>query len=172
MDTIRPFWAGAASSRRRTLLSLLLLITVASLANDGRAHTQDCEPELEIYEGSVGCVVRLRGPGGEMLWYDAWIHDPDGNIVASDSKFTYSSLLWDNFSVEPQTSGNYRCRARYYSEFVGFIAELEQTRFINQCGDVRGNMIEEYRAGQVGWTPQCSDFASGGDNPNFNWGVS
>ena len=27
-------------------------------------------------------IVRLRGPGGEMLWYDAWIHDPAGNIVA------------------------------------------------------------------------------------------
>lgn len=110
MDIIRSLWVSAVIPRRRVLLLSWLLFALASLANDGRAHTQDYEPELEIYEGSVGCVVRLRGPGGEMLWYDAWIHDPDGNIVASDSKFTYSSLLWDNFSVEPQTSGNYSDR--------------------------------------------------------------
>ncbi len=33
--------------------------------------------------------------------------------------------MWDNFSVEPLTSGNYKCRARNYAEFGGFIGELE-----------------------------------------------
>ena len=30
-------------------------------------------------------------------------------------------------------------------------------------------MIEEYRAGQVAWTPSCSDFASSGGSANFSW---
>jgi hypothetical protein len=37
------------------------------------------------------------------------------------------------------------------------------------CGDERDNIIEEYRGGQVAWTPGCGDFASGGGAPHFSW---
>jgi hypothetical protein len=37
------------------------------------------------------------------------------------------------------------------------------------CGDDRDSIIEEYRAGQVAWTPGCNDFSTSGGTAHFSW---
>jgi hypothetical protein len=34
----------------------------------------------------------------------------------------------------------------------------QQSKFINNCGDERGNIIKEYHDKNVAWKPTCSDF--------------
>jgi hypothetical protein len=124
---------------------------------------------LEIDEGSVICRQGLLGDtSGPMLAYDAWLKDPRNVVVATDEKFTYSYRLDGQYSTEPQTSGTYTCFANFSVDGTTLFQQ-QQSRFINNCGDARGEIIKEYHDYNVNLTPACSDFASSGGSANFSW---
>jgi len=51
----------------------------------------------------------------------------------------------------------------------GLIGALDQSRFINTCGDERGVMVGEYHEYGVNITPSCGDITSSGGSAHFSW---
>ena len=132
-------------------------------------QSQSYDPYLEIDEGSVVCRQGILGQSsGPLLAYAAWLKDPRNNTVGQDDKFTYSYRLDGQYSIEPSTSGTYTCYSRFSVDGTDF-GTLQQSRFINTCGDARGDIIKEYHDHNVNVTPVCSDFASSGGSANFSW---
>ncbi len=84
-------------------------------------------PELEMYEGSAGCRVKLRGPySGPNLEAAGEIRDPANNIVLNIYKQTYSSLLHGDYTAQVLIPGAYTCRVDYYAD--GFwLGELSRS---------------------------------------------
>lgn len=113
---------------------------------------------VEIDEGSVICRQGLLGDtSGPLLAYDAWLKDPRSAVVATDSQFTYSYRLDGQYSTEPQTSGTYTCFANFSAD-GSTLFQQQQSRFINNCGDERGNIIAEYHDQGLDLTPTCTNF--------------
>lgn len=113
---------------------------------------------VNIVEGSIRCRQGLLWPyQGPLLSYEAWLKDPRGNTVGNQDKETYSWRLDGEYSVEPQTSGTYTCYSRFSAD--GFYLETKQdAKFINNCGDQRGEIIKEYHDTSVAFTPTCDSF--------------
>ncbi|MCC7125361.1 MAG: hypothetical protein IT178_10970 [Acidobacteria bacterium] len=144
-------------------------VLVASAVYALPASGQDYTPYIQITEGSVICKQGLIGmASGPLLAYDAWIKDPRQTQVGGDSKWTYSYRLDGLYSINPATSGIYTCYARY-SVNGSDIGTLEQSKFINTCGDHRGEIIGEYAQYNVNITPECYEFATTGGSANFSW---
>ena len=51
-----------------------------------------------------------------------------------------------------------------------FLGQTSAQRNVQECGDERGVIIQEYRSHGVGWVPSCGDFSTGGGTANFSWG--
>lgn len=129
-----------------------------SFALTGSIQAQDYTPYIQISEGSVICRQGILGlESGPMLSYEAWLKDPRGVTVGQHNKYTYSFRLDGQYQHEEQTSGVYTCHAKFYVNSQQ-IAQLNAPRFINNCGDQRGNIIAEYNQEGVAFTPNCSDF--------------
>lgn len=148
---------------RLTLIRLgictVALMTGMALVQGRSVLWQEYEKYLSIQEGSVVCRqgILIEGGGGAQLNYEAWLTDPTGAVVATHSKTSYSWRIDGQYSHEPVTSGTYTCFAEFGINGSS-IGGLQQSRFINNCGDARGNIIKEYHDKNVDWKPTCSDF--------------
>lgn len=124
---------------------------------------------VEILQGSVVCRQGMLGQSsGPLLSYDAWVTDPRNVTVGGQQKSTYSYRLDGQYSIQPQTSGTFTCYSRFSVDGTT-LGTLQQSMFINTCGDYRGELIKEYHDRQVNWTPECWQFATIGRYNRMLW---
>ena len=126
-------------------------------------------PSIEPGSASnIGCTFALWDPD-DNLWdfnYEAWLKDGSGTSIASSSNNVYAKPAINGSVYGQGSEGTYSCDVDWYVNGV-FLGSGHTTFAV--CADVRDNMIEEYRAGQVAWTPNCSDFANSGGTTHFGW---
>lgn len=148
----------AVAKVRISVILCVRMVLVASALLVPRHGEAQYSGYVEILEGSVICRQGLLGESsGPLLAYDAWLKDPRNTTVATDEKWTYSYRLDGQYSAEPQTSGTYTCFANFSANGT-YLGQLQQSRFINNCGDERGNIIKEYHDQQLNLTPTCGSF--------------
>lgn len=119
------------------------------------------------------------------------LYAPSGPAGAAYARHFYQAIL--ELELHQPESGHWEAYGHHHFEEDVYIVEYDQWfgwwywYFVGTgyyyfgttgqaanvpgppCGDERDVMIEEYRAGQVAWTPVCSDFASSGGTTHFSW---
>jgi Peptidase M15 len=104
-------------------------------------------------------------------YFDGWLWATvklfvDGTKVAEEFTEGYGQIQQTAWAYVPVTGQNQQLLCTVSSNIGS--AEASGT-LPAACGDERDNIIEEYRAGQVAWTPSCSDFSSSGGSDHFTW---
>lgn len=117
---------------------------------------------------TIGCLFSLWDPE-EGLWnlsYTAWLKNASGGTIASNNQNVYSKPAINGAVYAEGYEGSFSCDVDW--SVNGTYLGSSHIEF-SACADDRDNMIEEYRGGQVNWTPACGDFASSGGSANFTW---
>ena len=100
-----------------------------------------------------------------VLWFNGEVVDQESNN-SWEATASYGATQAGWASYEVNFIINCPCAG---SIGVGPVGGGQQVQRPTSCGDVRDNIIEEYRAGQVAWTPTCGDFSTSGGTANFGW---
>ena len=126
------------------------------------------EPEFDVLSSGVHTI---RCSGG------ATSINPDADITVAIFIYVQGSLIAFNsaWGYSPSVSvtgtvpyADYARTVECYLE-APFVWARAVGTIQPQCGDDRTNIIEEYRAGQVAWTPSCGDFGTSGGSAHFSW---
>ena len=106
--------------------------------------------------GNYTTLATLTGPTGFASWEPGGMSSYVGLPYAEGNFFGESALSFDCSCVYPDRVE--------YTAYLGVPFQMPTS-----CGDERDNIREEYRAGQVAWTPACSDFSNSGGSQHFSW---
>ncbi len=133
----------------------------------GWEFNPSCECEY-YYESWVTTLARLYHPSGSLqsqgLTSDPFVAGLEIHLGPPPAYGVWTQLgdhyaetaWWDNWGM-------------FLFQDTAYLAGTGQQANAIKCGDERGNIIEEYRAGQVNLNPTCSDFASSGGTAHFTW---
>jgi hypothetical protein len=160
----------------REAIALAVLCCLPAVSYAQATDPWVTQPEVDG-EQSFGSSPPMSGTHMIRCTGGATSTNPDADIHVTVSIWVESVLQGSTsaWGYQPSTStvvyvpyATYPRPVRCLME-APFVWVQATGTILPQCDDERTNMIEEYRAGQVAWTPACSDFANSGGSAHFSW---